>query len=40
MFIIMNTVFFFANVNWEAVASFYDILFSCACVFVHIGSIL
>ena len=39
MFIIINTVFF-ANVNLEAVASLCAILFSCASVFVHIGSIL
>ena len=39
MFIIINTVFF-ANVNLEAVASLCAILFSRACVFVHIGSIL
>ena len=39
MFIIINTVFF-ANVNLEAVASLCTILFSCASVFVHIGSIL
>ena len=40
MFNIINTVFFFANVNLEAVASFCVILFSLASVFVHIGSIL
>ena len=31
MFIIINTVFFFENVNLEALASLCDILFSCAC---------
>ena len=40
MFIIINTLFFFANVNLEAVASLCDILFSRAGVFVHIGSTL
>ena len=40
MFIIINTVFFLANVNLEGVASLCAILFSIACVFVHIGSIL
>ena len=40
MFIIINTVFFFANVNLEAVASLYAILFSRASVFVHTVSIL
>ena len=39
MFIIINTVFF-ANVNLEAVASLFVILFSLASVFVYIGSIL
>ena len=38
MFIINTVVFFFANVNLEAVASLCAILFSCACVFDHIGS--
>ena len=37
--IIINTVFF-ANVNLEDVTSLCAILFLCACVFVHIGSIL
>ena len=40
MFIMINTEFVFANANLEAVASLCAILFSCACVFVHIGSIL
>ena len=40
MFIIINTVFFFANVNLEAVASLCAILFSYASAIVHIGSIL
>ena len=39
MFVIINTVFF-ANANLEAAASLCAIIFSCACVFVHIGSIL
>ena len=42
MFIIINTVFFFVfeNINLEAVASLCAFLFSRACVFVHIDSIL
>ena len=39
MFIIINMVFYFANVNLEAVASLCAILFSRASVFDHIGSI-
>ena len=39
MFIIINTVFF-ANVNLNAVASLYAILFSRASVLVRIGSFL
>ena len=39
MLFIINTVFF-ANVNFEAVASLCAILFSRASVFGHIGSIL
>ena len=39
MFIIINTVLF-ANVNLDAVASLCCVLFSCACVIVHIGSFL
>ena len=40
MFIIINTVFFFANVNLESVASLCAIQFSRTSVFVHIRSIL
>ena len=40
MFIIINTVFFFANVNLEAMASLCAILFQRASVFVYIDSIL
>ena len=40
MFIIINTVFLFANVYLDAVASLCAILFSHASDFVHIGSIL
>ena len=44
MFIFIDAFFFlflfFAKVNLEAMASLCAILFSCACVFVHIGSIL
>ena len=40
MFIIINTVFFFANINLEVATSVCAIIFSRASVFVHIGSIL